>query len=133
MSRYGWLVPVGAAAVLLAAGCAQEEPGGQRGPTFSSTSPGRPRVPTVAPESAPPKTPTDTLPTDVLVGTVTAGGDGPCYGMETNDGVRYALYGDDGTALKRGDTIRVTVEPLNIKIYCGPGQHVAILKLEIVG
>lgn len=86
----------------------------------------------MTPPSEIPKTPTDLLPTDILVGTITRGGTGPCYTMETNDGVPYALYGGDGVSLSKGDTVRVTFEPLRLKIYCGEGQHVAIVKLEIV-
>ena len=75
-------------------------------PPLSSTD-----LPTLKPPSAPPRTPTDDLPTDVIVGTVTAGGSGPCYGMEDNDGKQYALYGGGGISLTRGDTIRVKFEP----------------------
>jgi hypothetical protein len=85
------------------------------------------------PPSGLPTEPTDNLPTDLVVGTVTAGGSGPCYGMTTDDGVQYALYGRDGVTLTEGDTIRVWIEPLMLQIFCGPGQHVAITKIEIVG
>jgi len=69
-------------------------------------------------------------PTEWIAGTVTRGGTGPCYGMETDDGKLYALYGTDSAALERGTKIRVRVEPLKLRIYCGPGEHLKILKLE---
>ena len=130
---------------LLLGGCARGESGGlvtrdRPSPSASSsgdtTPPAPPSsgtdLPTLRPPTGPPKSPTDQLPTDLIVGTVTAGGRGPCYGMETNDGKQYALYGTDGVLLSRGDTVRVKVKPLQLMIYCGPGEHVAIVKLEIV-
>jgi hypothetical protein len=43
-----------------------------------------------------------------------------------------ALYGGGGVALERGSKVRVRVEPLKLKIYCGPGQHVNILEIKQV-
>ena len=86
--------------------------------------------PTARPPSPPPPTPTDIVPPEWLVGTVTKGGTGPCYGIRTDDGKLYALYGGSGVALDLGIKVRVRVEPLKLKIYCGPGQHVAILEIE---
>lgn len=87
--------------------------------------------PSQQPPSRPPKTPTD-VPPGWIVGIVTKGGTGPCYGMETDQGKLYALYGSDGVALERGSRVRVRVEPLKLKIYCGPGQQVNILEIKQV-
>ena len=101
------------------------------GPASSSTPPlSRTPPPTLTPPTEPPQTPTDPMPTEWVAGIVTRGGTGPCYGMETDDGKQYALYGTDGVALSRGDTIRVRIAPLRLKIYCGAGQHAQIVKLE---
>jgi hypothetical protein len=105
-----------------------DPPGGATSPPLTV----RPELPTMKPPTGIPKTPSDPFPADLLVGIVTKGGSGPCYEMETNDGILYALYGGDGVTLSRGDTIRVKIKPLLVKIYCGPGRHVAIVNLEVV-
>lgn len=96
-------------------------------PPLSTTPP-----PTLDTPGAPPKSPTDQRVKDILVGRVTKGGTGPCYGMVTDDGKEYALYSTAGTALAKGDTIRVRYAPLRLKIYCGPGEHVSALDISIV-
>jgi len=96
-------------------------------PPLSSTPP-----PTLRPASKPPKTPSDQQP-DWIAGRVTRGGSGPCYGLETDDGTRYAMYSADGFTLDEGSVVRVRVAPLLLRIYCGPGQHVRIVELETVG
>ncbi|MDQ7908377.1 hypothetical protein RB614_28005 [Phytohabitans sp. ZYX-F-186] len=98
-------------------------------PPLSSTSP-----PTVRPPTAPPASPSDPRPPkNVLVGRVTRGGSGPCYGMETDDGKQYALYSDAGTSLEVGTTIRVEAAPLLLKIDCGPGEPRSAVRIERVG
>jgi hypothetical protein len=67
-----------------------------------------------------------------IAGTVTIGGAGPCYGIETDEGQQYALYGEKGTVLTRGTKVRVLGEPLTLRIYCGPGQHLRIVKVETI-
>ena len=75
--------------------------------------------------SRPPKTPTDQIkPPGYVVGTVTAGGSGPCYELSTDDGTRYALHAADGTKLVKGARMRVTIKPALAKIACGPGKLV---------
>src|SRR6185369_5459916 len=54
-----------------------------RPPTSPPTTPS-------GPGSGPPKTPTDQLPTDIVAGTVMADSSGPCYAVQTDDGVLYA-------------------------------------------
>jgi hypothetical protein len=72
------------------------------------------------------------MPGDLLVGRITRGGTGPCYGMETDEGVVYALFGGNGVALAEGDTVMVWFEQLRVLVDCGPGRPVSIVKLEIV-
>lgn len=136
-------------AVLLAAvlvGCAEQggsvetPPSGE--PGASSSGPAEPQppvgresarpeptpvVPTLEPPSRPPRKPTDPKPGDRLAGRVTKGGSGPCYGLVTDDGTQYALHSSAGITLEEGTYVRVVVEPLKLKIYCGPGQHMALL------
>jgi hypothetical protein len=137
---------IAAFTALVAAGCGRGEPlGGPPSDTPSagsstpaagtSPTPGRTPgtdLPTLTPPPQPPKTPTDDLPADWIVGTVTRGGDGPCYGVETNDGVPYAVYRPDGPTLSRGDPVRVRIAPLELKISCGPGHHVRAVTIEVV-
>jgi hypothetical protein len=89
--------------------------------------------PTGITPTGPPSTPSDPQPTGWIAGRVTQGGSGPCYGLETDDGLQYALYNADGITLESGAVVRVRVEPLLLRIYCGPGQHVHMLEAEIVG
>ena len=98
---------------------------------MSSTQP-----PTLGPASPPApgkvSPPTDPQPVDVIVGRVVRGGDGPCYGVETDDGDIYAVYSTTAGNLAVGTTVRVKTKPLLIKIYCGEGKHVAAVSVEIV-
>lgn len=80
----------------------------------------------------PPSTPSDLITGDWLVGTVTTGGTGPCYGLVTDDGVEHALYGDAGAPLVRHTRIRVKVEPLDVRISCGPGQSWRLVHAELL-
>jgi hypothetical protein len=100
--------------VALLAGCAA--------PAASPTPP-----PSSAPthSSGPPDMPTDRLkPPGYVVGTVTAGGPGPCYTLTTDDGTRYALHSADGITMVKGARMRVTIKPAVAKIWCGPGKLV---------
>lgn len=78
----------------------------------------------------PPVTASDQLPTDVVVGTVMAASSGPCYHIETDDGIAYALYGSGGT-VERGQRIRVKVVPLVLAIKCGTGIHMRIVTFDV--
>jgi len=82
--------------------------------------------------SAPPKKPTDGLPSDRIAGRVTRGGSGPCYGVVTDDGTEYALYGTGAGTLQVGSHVRVTIAPLLLKISCGPGIPASIVELSVV-
>jgi hypothetical protein len=119
-------------AVLLLAGCAGDQAGDGGAvsePPLSSSPP-----PTATPPTAPPQSPSDPrLGKDVLVGRVTRGGSGPCFGLETDAGKKYALYSTETLTLKVGETIRVEWAPLRLKIDCGEGEHVSALKISRVG
>lgn len=98
-------------------------------PTLSSVPP-----PTLGPQTGPPRTPSDPRPTGWIAGRVTRGGSGPCYGLETDDGIDYVLYNAEGLVLETGAVIRARIEPLPLqRIYCGSGLHVQLLEVQAVG
>jgi hypothetical protein len=83
------------------------------------------------PSSRPPRTPSDQIKNPgYVVGTVTAGGSGPCYSLSTDDGTRYALHASSGTTLVKGARLRVTIKPAVAKIWCGPGRLVEMTAAE---
>jgi hypothetical protein len=140
------LGPAALGAVLLGAaacGTGPADPGGTSPPAATSwpdttrpdtTRPGTasvpPRVP--PPPGGPPKTPTDLIPTDEFGGRVVRGGDGPCYGVVTDDGELFAVYSRTPYRLRVGDTVLVRYEPLRLKIDCGEGRPVSAVELEVV-
>jgi hypothetical protein len=75
-------------------------------------------------------TASDQMPTNVLVGTVTVASSGPCYLIETDDGVAYALYGSGGT-VRLGQRVRVEVKPLTQAVTCSPGIRLHIVALKV--
>jgi hypothetical protein len=106
-------------------------PGGESpAPDTTGAPPKRP--PVNPPANRPPQKPTDTVVPGWIVGTVTAASSGPCYGMVTDDGRQYALYSSAGYAARRGERIRVQVDQLKLKIYCGPGMHASVKEYEKV-
>ena len=83
--------------------------------------------------TAPPSDPTDRIKnSDVVVGTVTRGGTGPCYGLVTDDGVQYALYESKDRDLTIGTRIEVQTRPTRLRIDCGPGQLVEVTALQLL-
>lgn len=112
------------ALILLLAGCAQSQspsPSGAAGPSAPEP------LPTLTQPTAPPSDPTDRIKkTDVVVGTVTRGGTGPCYGLTTDDGRQYALYEAAGRELVKGTRMTVTTTPSRLRINCGEGTLVEI-------
>lgn len=124
-------------AILVLAGCAGDEAGS--GGSASEPPPppplnSSPTPPTAGPPTAPPKSPSDQRPPrNVLVGRVIRGGSGPCFGLETDEGRKYALYSTETLTLKVGDTIRVEYAPLRLKIDCGAGEHVSAVRISRVG
>jgi hypothetical protein len=80
-----------------------------------------------------PKTPTDVVRSPGWTeGWVTRGGTGPCYGLVDIDGKPYAVYSDAGTALKKGEYVRVRLTPARLRIDCGSGTPVQMLAVEHV-
>ena len=124
------------ALVAATAGCAENAAGQESpslAPSASSPAPSSPQIPVDRRPSGPPKDPTDQIKkTDWVVGTVTAGGSGPCYGLETDDGTRYALHATDGTKLIKGTRMRVRTQATKLRIYCGPGRLVEMTASEPV-
>ncbi len=83
--------------------------------------------------SGAPKTPTDVMRSPGWVeGQIVQGGSGPCYGLLDFDGKPYALYSDAGTALEKGDHVRVKISPSRLRIYCGEGEPVRMEAVEHV-
>ncbi|GAA2492130.1 hypothetical protein [Winogradskya humida] len=81
----------------------------------------------------PPKTPTDVVQSPGWTeGYIMRGGTGPCYGLLDMDGFPYAMYSDTGTALQKGDHVRVRVVPATLRIYCGEGTPVRMEAVEHV-
>jgi hypothetical protein len=81
--------------------------------------------------SALPSGPSDQIKdTAWVVGTVTTGGSGPCYGLTTDDGTQYALHAADGTKLVKGVRMRVETRPALVRIDCGPGKLVEMTAAE---
>ena len=106
---------------------------GSRTPTDPVPPPDRPSptnpagLPTATRATAPPDNPTDAIrKTDLVVGIVTRGGSGPCYGLQTDDGTQYALYSRSALDLTRGAYAKVHTKPATVRIYCGPGRFLEI-------
>lgn len=129
---------------LLMSGCATTEPADDAAAQPSSptattgavtapaTSNPTPTVRSSGAPAIPPKKPTDEQATDRIAGRVTRGGSGPCYGVVTDDGKEYALYGSDTGTLQVDSFVRVTIAPLLLRINCGPGTHASIVELSVV-
>ena len=110
---------VAAILVVTAAGCASSPPA-YTSPAYTSPA-----------ASHPPRGFTDNdKPTGWIVGTVTAGGTGPCYGLVTDDGTRYALHSTAGARLDKGARVRVEGTPAKIRIDCGPGRLLEMTAAE---
>jgi hypothetical protein len=124
--------------LLLLAGCARDvSPGGAPPVDTPTTAPSSPSVaqplPTLTRPSGPPDSPTDLIKkTGIVVGLVTRGGSGPCYGVQTDDGTQYALHSSAGHDLPRGKYVRVLTKPSLLRIDCGPGRLVEIVRVESI-
>ena len=133
-----------AIAVALLSACDGGQPGGPipsesavpdpsvAGPDDSSPPPlSSTRLPTRKP-AKPPKTPTDQVPTDLVVGRVTRGGSGPCYGVVDDDGIEYAVFSTAGVTLAEGTVVRIKYQQLKRAIDCGTGRRVHASKIEVL-
>ena len=112
--------------LVLVAGCAA--------PASPQAAPASPQaVPTSSPTVAP-HGPTDLIKkTGVVVGTVTRGGSGPCYGLETDDGTEYAVHVPGGRVVTKGERVRVSVTPSTRPPDCGPGRPIEATAIEPLG
>ncbi|PWR08328.1 hypothetical protein DKT68_16135 [Micromonospora acroterricola] len=99
-------------------------PGRTVPPPLSRTDP-----PSIGTPPKPPKPtePTDRLPTDMIAGHVTRGGSGPCYGLVSEDGVEYALYGAGAGDLAEGSFVTLRISARSVRIDCGPGTPASIV------
>ena len=104
--------------------CAAPAPAQKGGPSAAQ--------PSISVESGrPPLDPTDRIKdTSWVVGTVTAGGSGPCYSLVTDDGTRYALHSTDGTKLVKGERMRIRTERAKVRADCGAGKLVEMTAAE---
>jgi hypothetical protein len=125
--------------LLMLAGCARD--------ATPETAPGNPPVDSTPSASAPPSSPAATLPalpppsgppeeptdqikkTDMIVGLVTRGGSGPCYGLQTDNGTEYALYSSARHELARGKYVRLRTKATLLRIDCGPGKPLEIVSV----
>ena len=116
---------------------APTSPAAPTSPTGPTESPATPplsstELPTMSRPAKPPKTPTDLVPHDIVAGRVIRGGSGPCYQLLTDDDTQYALHSTAGITLTEGTYVRIRFAPLKIKVYCGPGRHVALLEATVL-
>ncbi|MGC4853710.1 hypothetical protein ACLQ24_09970 [Micromonospora sp. DT4] len=106
--------------------------------TTPSSPAGRPSrsqvpLPTLRPPTEPPRRPTDSRKTNALAGRINRGGDGPCYGLVTDDGRQYALHGTGKGTFAVGTTVRVTIGPADPPAAdCGPGIPATIVDISPV-
>ena len=99
----------------------------------SATPPSASAVPASTGPSEPPSGPSDFIPhTDLLVGTVIRGGDGPCYGLRTDDGTEYALHSVRGWELPHGKRVKLRTENMHMRLDCGPGHPLGITAVESI-
>ncbi len=134
MSRRGPALALSALVAAFAAGCAA---GSGDGVPATAPSPSAPPElsSTVAPTQAAPSRPggvSDKQPVGWLYGIVTRGGTGPCYGLETAEGVAYSLHSTARTTLTEGTWVRVRVGTLRLRISCGPGEQRSLLEVQPV-
>ena len=118
----------GVLVVLAVAGCAAPAPSAPTSPASPAASPAG------EPASAPPIGFTDLEKRPGwVVGTVTRGGDGPCYGFLTEGGETLALHSPDGLTLRQGATVRIQVMSPSHRTACGEGTPTALRAVEPVG
>ncbi|RKN48404.1 hypothetical protein [Micromonospora endolithica] len=103
-------------------------PSGRTGPSLSPT-----RPPTPGPPTALPSRPTDLRRVNALAGRITRGGDGPCYGLVTDDGREYALHGVGKGSFATGTWVQVTIGPADPAADCGSGTPATLVKIAPIG
>jgi hypothetical protein len=138
---------LGAVLLLALAGCATSGPSERPAPPAPaistsvaprsapaiSTSVAPPPAPAISTSVAPPpKEPTDLIKgTNLVVGTVTRGGSGPCFGLRDDDGTAYALHANARLELPVGKRVKVLTRPSRLRIDCGPGRLLEIVRIDV--
>lgn len=90
-------------------------------------------LPTIVQPTAPPSSPTDSLPRGTLAGRVTALTD-TCIDVTTDDAVVWSLVGDAQVALAVGDTVTARVTELDPDDQaCGTGRAARLVSIRVVG
>jgi hypothetical protein len=64
---------------------------------------------------------------------VVRGGAGPCYGVETDDGMLYAVHSPSTGDLEVGTTVLVKLGPSTSEVDCGDGEPVTAVRIDVVG
>ena len=97
--------------------------------------PGRGAVTATAPGGPPGREnrPLNDLRPSWVVGTVTRGGSGPCYGVKGEDGVNYAVYSATSHKLTKGQRIRTKLTLGPTPKSCGSGKAVTMGGLQLAG
>ena len=139
-----------AIAVLPLAACAQPSSRGQAADETAPAGAGTPTTtpPTTVTTSTPrsttqtepnlpvpsgaPSVPTDPHPLNVVAGSISQVGSGPCYTVVNDDGVAFALVGGSGPTLAAGTWVRVTFGPAPAAPPSCPGRPVTIVKIEVI-
>ncbi|WP_157970802.1 hypothetical protein [Nakamurella deserti] len=89
-------------------------------------------LPTLTRPTAPPSEPSDRIAGLWVVGTVTEGGDGPCYTVTADDGPVYTVTGTGGT-LAAGDRVKVRVYQRDRPVYCGTTEAWSLMEIQPAG
>ncbi len=104
--------------------------------TPSPTSGSRPMsttdLPTLTRPTAPPSEPSDRITGLWVVGTVTEGGDGPCYTLSGDDGQTYLVSGTGGT-LAAGDRVKMRILQPPRAVYCGTAEAWSLQEVQPAG
>jgi hypothetical protein len=117
------VLAVMASAVAIVAAC---------GPNGDGTGTPEPNLPTMSAPTAPPTTPTDTVPKGVLAGRVTGLLDG-CVELTVDDGTVWSLSGNPGEGVRTGSTVVAKVVNLDEgEKACGTGRPARLVSLRVV-
>jgi hypothetical protein len=100
-------------------------------PETTGTGPSNPDIPIPDLPHGAPRTPTDLVPSNILVGTIRSG-EASCYTMETDENQSYALLGAQGHSLAAGVMVRVTIADDRPATAPCPGNPVSVVSLERV-
>jgi hypothetical protein len=108
---------------------------GPGAPAGNPPAPGRGAITATAPGGPPGREslPLNDLRPSWVVGTITRGGSGPCYGLKGEDGVDYAVYSATSHKLNKGQRIRTKLIPGSTPKSCGTGRPVTMGGLQIAG